>query len=991
MQAKAPCGLSEFWSCLDGKARDSLLTMASDSLLSEVECSTCNDLLSCAIATLEEETKVKTGATTAGTLNQGPKKKGGLLKGKSAAPASDSTSAAPPAPAVALLKRVNGEFVREIVGVGTSAAQPPGDPSGPGHGSRKQGSEGDTKGSGAAEASAFVRYSGGVFNLLRSSSLDDGIGELAGELQQLDGGGEGEEAIQLARAATALPCAYCSGKLALRFVDMLTYPRPVHKFHLLLDRDLLVGSIREMMAAEKDMPAHEVVLMTRGKPIPTSLDDHRLEDICKKRNQLIAISKVLGGDTLFEGDSGAKNKQFVGDLLFGSAASAVDHPMPSRAGARSNAAGLVLGGAMNAKTDKDLSGAGTMVTIFRVNHGLQILGITLESLARKGLVTAWSAEMGARRHEAQLLDSLEKELTEAGEDKVSSKKAKNKRKKEKERKRKEEAAKKARDEEEAKAKLREEKIRERQEKEEAGRKLKAELEKRQKEEAIRQWKAEQIQLQKAEDQLAKERKVEAERALKEKKEKELRDLEAKKKAEEAAARRAEEERQAESRRQQQQAAKKQAKLQQQQQQQQQKQRRAATGTFSQRSQVKQQVNSHAARPQAQVNSKGQQFHPGLGMQRVPAKPTAPPPQAAAKQKPPAPLSHATGASPPGLPGTAASTAAAGSGATAVPLPVPKFCSNCGHQLSTAGAKFCAFCGNQVTPAVTGAAAVDTAVDLTPPPAAAAAHNHPVGTVPAALEIPQRTGFAYSNSSPLSSLSSLHQGLPLSNAMPSPGSGHGPAPTSYRASLNGPSSSDGSTSSVSAPHAAPGFPSSSGMNVLGSSYDTYGSVAGAGTGAGAAAPGAASHPQGLHAHPSHTHSQGLPAHSHGLGIIGRNSMQQQGLVGLIGGVPVSQGRGTSPSSIPAHPNSHMQLPGHHVSGIIGPGAGAGGAASLNAAAAAGSIRQAGVGVIGGSQGTPSLPPGLLSSSLLGGAGGPQQQGAEGQDSSLPLFQRLREGP
>ncbi|CAN0162203.1 unnamed protein product, partial [Ectocarpus sp. 6 AP-2014] len=51
-------GLSEFWSCLDPKQRDSLLTINGKAVRDALDCDLCRDLVSSATFALEEETKV---------------------------------------------------------------------------------------------------------------------------------------------------------------------------------------------------------------------------------------------------------------------------------------------------------------------------------------------------------------------------------------------------------------------------------------------------------------------------------------------------------------------------------------------------------------------------------------------------------------------------------------------------------------------------------------------------------------------------------------------------------------------------------------------------------------------------------------------------------------------------------------------------------------------------------------------------------------------
>ncbi len=61
------------------------------------------------------------------------------------------------------------------------------------------------------------------------------------------------------------PVKYTESNLSLRFVDILTYPRPARKFSMLLGRNTLLAFVREIMMTEvglKDVSILE--LLTRG-------------------------------------------------------------------------------------------------------------------------------------------------------------------------------------------------------------------------------------------------------------------------------------------------------------------------------------------------------------------------------------------------------------------------------------------------------------------------------------------------------------------------------------------------------------------------------------------------------------------------------------------------------------------------------------------------------------------------------------------------------
>lgn len=176
---------------------------------------------------------------------------------------------------------------------------------------------------------------------------------------------------------------YSEDKLTIRFVDMLTYPRPVRKFKMLLARSTLVTFLREMMLSEVKLECIEdLVLMTRGKAIPREADICSLESIGVKNNQQIIISRTLGKS--FATDTGSKmsdrNRQFVGDLLFG----------PHAEG-------------------KGASNHQSVVKTFRTSHGYQILGKCVERLILLRFSQAYAREEGARRSEEELYALLEEE------------------------------------------------------------------------------------------------------------------------------------------------------------------------------------------------------------------------------------------------------------------------------------------------------------------------------------------------------------------------------------------------------------------------------------------------------------------------------------------------------------------------------------------------------------------------------------------------------
>ena len=115
--------------------------------------------------------------------------------------------------------------------------------------------------------------------------------------------------------------------------------------------------------------------MHRGRAVPTSRDHETLAGLGFKNDQQIVISKVLGQKAEDPEGMEEKNKQFVGDLLFGHTSS----------------------------QNPDGGANGSVVDSYRINHGYRILGQTLETLVKGSVCRAWRAEQDARRHEMDLL------------------------------------------------------------------------------------------------------------------------------------------------------------------------------------------------------------------------------------------------------------------------------------------------------------------------------------------------------------------------------------------------------------------------------------------------------------------------------------------------------------------------------------------------------------------------------------------------------------
>jgi hypothetical protein len=249
------------------------------------------------------------------------------------------------------------------------------------------------------EAVDFVHFRGGKFEVTEDGVIKKMLSK-KGQREQLVsfdahnciGSRSGHDSTQPTTVAT---CVYCEDKLWIRFIDMLTYPRPIRKFKMLLDKHMNLALLREMMTAEVALDSISMlVLMTKNKTLSHDQDELSLFELGWKHNQKVIISQVLGVHCEESSGLEEKNKQFVGDLLFGHATNDVRQQ------------------------------GGSIVQTFRVNHGYQILGRLLEILVKNRLGDAWSAEIHARENEEALLASLEAEETKKTKKEKKKKKKK---------------------------------------------------------------------------------------------------------------------------------------------------------------------------------------------------------------------------------------------------------------------------------------------------------------------------------------------------------------------------------------------------------------------------------------------------------------------------------------------------------------------------------------------------------------------------------------
>ncbi|KAG5192936.1 hypothetical protein JKP88DRAFT_260827 [Tribonema minus] len=743
-------GLRQFWDCLERPQREALLSIGSDSLIDTVHCAGCRDLLASAIKNLDDDAW---GKSPHGHDAPPPPSARGYVKDTRALAKKSGGFVTLPATTMLLKLLEDGVFVSEpaasddlSAGVGSKSnaldfvhytAPPP-----------------------AGGASGHFQVLQGAYLQRAISSIDTAVGASLQTSAAAAGNGVGQQLLLKAQQAPAVvppppSCPYCQGKLNVRFVDTLTYPRPARKFRLLLDRSMLLGALREMMAAEAGLDsAAQLVLLYRGRPVPREKDYMTLADLDVKSNGMIAISRTLGASVEEDG-ADEKNKQFVGDLLFGSAATGSGG---SSAGSTDTPSGGGGGGGGGADSEHS-----SIVTTMKVTHGCQVLGRSLHDMVAARLSRAWLADVRARASAAELLASLEAEEAAAGSRKEGQR-VKNRKKKEKDKQRKLELAKKAQEEAEAREKADRERQRAARERAEAERRAKHEAAQTERAEEERRWREQQEQ-QRAEEAAAAAAAVRAEKKRLKKEEKrrqkeeEARAAEAAAAAEavaaaeaaaaeaaaaaaaaKAAAAKAAAEKVAAAASAAAAAAKPPAPPAKQRQQQQQPgakgSKSAGVAGAQMRAAPQQSTKKPSAAPAAAAaatggngggggggggGGKGPRGHVQHPKKAAPAAaPVMPKPASSAAAVPPAPA-------PPPMT-TMAAAAAAATAAPSVPPPaavsgggmvlMPKFCTSCGQRIPVSGANFCAFCGARLLAAPPPPPAASATV-LAPPAVAAA--------------------------------------------------------------------------------------------------------------------------------------------------------------------------------------------------------------------------------------------------------------------------------
>lgn len=229
-------------------------------------------------------------------------------------------------------------------------------------------------------------------------------------------GETGKELFKQGRRLPVSPdfCWYCKDKVYLSFTDMLTYPRPIRKFQLLLARDETLGALRELISTEVGLEnTSQLVLTSKGEPLGD--DSQTIRSAGLAMDQTIVISKVAA-PAADEAKESLQNRQFVGDLLFGTNVSG-ERPRGH-----------------------------STIESFSLEHGFALLGHLLNYQMHRAIWEAWGAEEKSRESARLLLLELETE-----EHKRLGKQLKKKQKKIRGKIRKEEVARKKREEEAAKA------------------------------------------------------------------------------------------------------------------------------------------------------------------------------------------------------------------------------------------------------------------------------------------------------------------------------------------------------------------------------------------------------------------------------------------------------------------------------------------------------------------------------------------------------------
>ena len=136
------------------------------------------------------------------------------------------------------------------------------------------------------------------------------------------------------RGKPSRQCWYCQDKISLRFLDLLTYPRPVRKFKLLLDPNMSLRDLKILVGKEVNIDPDDVVLLKKGfgrvdggkagdYDGSKESENKTIKECDLRWNKLVIISQVplsLRKTKPNENSNGQnrdeQNKQFVGEIFF---------------------------------------------------------------------------------------------------------------------------------------------------------------------------------------------------------------------------------------------------------------------------------------------------------------------------------------------------------------------------------------------------------------------------------------------------------------------------------------------------------------------------------------------------------------------------------------------------------------------------------------------------------------------------------------------------
>lgn len=144
--------------------------------------------------------------------------------------------------------------------------------------------------------------------------------------------------------------------------------------------------LREMMLTEVGISdINKLVLMTRGRELPRSLDMLSLEAAGICNDQKIIISTKLGSHTEIDRAlTRERNKKLVGDILFRTGSDLTKSPEAPR---------------------------NSILMTFMISHGYQIIGLSIERLILSRISDAFIKEETAKHCESELYALLDKEVS----------------------------------------------------------------------------------------------------------------------------------------------------------------------------------------------------------------------------------------------------------------------------------------------------------------------------------------------------------------------------------------------------------------------------------------------------------------------------------------------------------------------------------------------------------------------------------------------------